>query len=148
MSLKAQILTDIKNAMKAKEAEKLETLRFLNAAIKNKEIEVRPKEISDEDILTVIKKMAKQRKDSIEQFEKAQRQDLADKEKSQLKFIENYLPEQLSKEQIEQFVNEAVSELKASSMKDMGAVMKAVTVKAKGAADNKLVSEAVRAKLN
>ena len=59
MSLKAQILTDIKNAMKAKEAEKLETLRFLNAAIKNKEIEVRPKEISDEDILTVIKKMAK-----------------------------------------------------------------------------------------
>ncbi len=147
MSLKQRIMDDVKSAMKSKESEKLQALRFLHAAIKNKEIDIRPKEISDDDVLAVIKKMAKQQKDSVDQFEKAGRNDLADNEKSQLKFIEGYLPEQLSKEKVEAFVSEAITELNASSMKEMGAVMKAVMAKTQGAADNKMVSEIVRAKL-
>lgn len=147
MSLKEQIMADIKSAMKSREPKKLETLRFLHAAVKNKEIDTRPTELTDEDVLAVIKKMAKQQKDSIDQFEKADRNDLADNEKAQLKIIEIYLPKQLSKEKVEEFVTEAIKSLNATSMKEMGAVMKAVMAKTHGAADNKIVSELVRAKL-
>ena len=147
MGLKDQIVADVKSAMKNKEQDKLSTLRMLHSEIKNKEIAVRPNELSEDDILAVLKKLAKQRKDSIEQFGKANRQDLVDKETAELAVLEAYLPEQMGKEQIETIVAEVITAESATSMKDMSRVMKAVMAKTQGAADNKLVSELVRAKL-
>lgn len=147
MSLKETIMADVKVAMKSKEMEKLSVLRFIHSAIKNKEIEVRPNEITADDELQVVKKLAKQRQESIEQFSKAGRQDLADKEKYELDIIAKYLPEQMSKEKVEALVAQAISSLGASSIKDMGKVMKEVLAQSKGAADNKIVSELVKSKL-
>ena len=147
MSLKETIMADIKSAMKSGDQKKLACLRFLQSAVKNKEIEVRPNEISEDDILAVLKKQVKQRQDSIEQFEKAGRTDLADQEKSELSILQNYLPEQMSEDKIRQIVAEVIEEIGADSMKQMGAVMKGVTARTKGAADNKLVSQAVKEKL-
>lgn len=148
MSLKAQIMADIKEAMKNKEQVRLGTLRFLNSAIKNKEIEVRPNEISEDDILSVIKKAVKQRKESIDQYQKAERQDLADKEKSELDVLSVYLPEQMSREKVEEIVTAVIKDLGADSMKMMGAVMKETLTRCGGAADNKVVSEVVKAQLS
>lgn len=146
--LKSKIMDDVKAAMKNKEADRLSAIRFLQSAIKNKEIDLRPKEITDEDIMGVIKKSAKQRKDSIEQYEKAGRQDLVDKEKFELSVIEQYLPEQMSEGKVSAIVDEVVAALGASSMKDMGAVMKEVQAKTAGAADGKMISQLVKAKLS
>ncbi|MEO0335256.1 MAG: GatB/YqeY domain-containing protein [Pseudomonadota bacterium] len=147
MSLKSKILDDLKSAMKNKEADRLSAIRFLQSAIKNKEIDLRPKEITDNDIMDVLKKSAKQRKDSIEQYEKAGRNDLADKEKFELSILEEYLPEQLSEEKAAEVVSAVIADLGASSMKDMGAVMKEVQVRTAGAADGKMLSSLVKAKL-
>ena len=147
MSLKDQILADIKEAMKAKQAERLTSLRFLHAAIKNKEIEVRPADVTDDDVMAVIKKTGKQLKDAIEQYEKAERQDLADKEAAQLKVIETYLPAQMSREELESVVDQALTQVESPSMKQMGAIMKLVMDKTAGTADNKAISEIVRQKL-
>ncbi|MCJ8275534.1 MAG: GatB/YqeY domain-containing protein, partial [Bdellovibrionales bacterium] len=140
MSLKEQILADIKDAMKAKEADKVSTLRMVNSSIKNKEIEVRPNELTEQDVLSVLKKLSKQRKDSIEQFQKAGRDDLVQQEQKELQIIEGYLPEQMGEDQVKAIVQEVINETGASSMKDMGKVMQAVLAKTDGAADNKLVS--------
>ena len=147
MSLKEQIMADVKSAMKNKETELLATLRFVHSEIKNREINMRPQELTDEDVIAVLKKLAKQRKDSIEQFKSANRQDLADKEQQELLVIEKYLPQSLSPEQVESFVLEAIKECDAQSMKEMGKVMKLVMEKTKGAADNKTISDIVRSKL-
>jgi uncharacterized protein len=148
MEIRQRLSEDMKNAMRAKESLKLETIRFLNSAIKNKEIEMRPEPITEKEIMDVIKKLVKQRKESIEQFTAAGRTDLADKENSELKILEEYLPAQISKEKIEALVLETIKELNATSVKDMGAVMKSVIAKTAGSADNKLVSEIIKAKLN
>jgi uncharacterized protein YqeY len=147
MSLKTQILEDIKTTMKEKNQVKLDTLRFLQSAVKNREIELRPNEIKDEDIFNVIKKLVKQRKESIEQFEKAGRNDLADKEKTELTYLETYLPKAMDRGDVEKIIAAVIADLKASSVKDMGAVMKETIARTGGAADNKVVSEIVRAKL-
>jgi len=147
MSLKQKILDDTKEAMKAKDADKVYTLRFLSSAVKNKEIEVRPNSITDDDVIGVLKKSAKQRQDSIEQFQKAGRQDLVDKEQMELTIIETYLPKQMGADQLSAIVTEAIKEVGATSAKEMGAVMKVVIAKTQGAADNKLVSELVRKQL-
>ena len=147
MSMKEKIMADVKTAMKSKEQGRLETLRFLHAAIKNREIELRPNAIDDQEIQNVIKKLVKQRKDSIEQFTNAGRMDLADKEKFELSVIEGYLPAQMSREQVSQVVDQVIAKLGATSIKDMGRVMKEVIAETAGAADNKVVSELVRAKL-
>ncbi len=147
MSLKDQIMADVKSAMKNKEADKLSALRFLQAAIKNKEIDVRPNEITEDDVLGVIKKAVKQRKDSIEQYGQAGRDDLVQKETFELEIIQAYLTEQLSEEAVAKIVEQVIAETGASSMKDMGAVMQAVMAKTAGAADNKVVSQLVRGKL-
>ncbi len=144
MSLKQQILDDTKEAMKAKNADKVNTLRFLQAAVKNKEIEVRPNGLTDEDVVAVLRKSVKQRQDSIEQYVSAGRTDLADKEKMELSIIEGYLPKQMSADQIEAVVKQAITEVGATSPKEMGAVMKAVQAKTQGTADNKIVSEIVK----
>ena len=140
-------MADVKSAMKNKEADKLSALRFLQAAIKNKEIDVRPNEITEDDVLGVIKKAVKQRKDSIEQYGQAGRDDLVQKETFELEIIQAYLPEQLSEEAVAKIVEQVIAETGASSMKDMGAVMQAVMAKTAGAADNKVVSQLVRGKL-
>jgi uncharacterized protein YqeY len=147
MSLKQKISDDTKEAMKAKDMEKVNILRFLTSAVKNKEIEVRPNALTDDDVISVIKKSAKQRQDSIEQFSAAGRNDLADKEKKELSIIETYLPQQMSEEQIAAVVSEAIKESGATSAKEMGAVMKIVIAKTQGAADNKLVSALVKKQL-
>ncbi len=147
MTIKNQIMSDIKVAMRAREQDRLTVLRGFHSAIKNKEIELRPKELSEPDIMAVLKTLAKQRKDSIEQFTKAGRTELADKEKFELSIIESYLPEQMGREQIEAVVLEVISALGATDIKQMGQVMKEITAKTNGTADNKIVSEIVRAKL-
>ncbi|MCH2535567.1 MAG: GatB/YqeY domain-containing protein [Bdellovibrionales bacterium] len=147
MSLKETIMADVKEAMKSKEMEKLTVLRFIHSSIKNKEIEVRPNELTSDDELQVIKKLAKQRQESIEQFSNAGRQDLADKEKAELEIISKYLPEQMPREKVEALVASTIESLGATSIKDMGKVMKEVLAQSKGAADNKVVSEIVKAKL-
>ena len=147
MSLKEEIVADVKSAMKNKESDRLTALRSLQAAIKNKEIDSRPKEITDQDILDVIKKTGKKHKDSIEQFSKAGRDDLVQNETFQLEVISKYLPEQLSEEQVAEAVKKAIASVGATSMKEMGAVMKEVMALTNGAADNKVISQLVRASL-
>lgn len=147
MSIKIKIMDQLKAAMKSKDQVKLSTLRLLNSQIKNKEIELRPNEISDEDIVVVIKKSAKQRQDSIEQYQNANRQDLADVEIAELKILEEYLPEMMSENQVEVIVVTTIKDLGASEAKDMGKVMQAVMAKTKGQADNKLVSTLVKKNL-
>lgn len=147
MSIQKQILDDVKAAMKARETEKLSTLRMLQSAIKNKEIEVRPNEVSDQDVTSVIKKMVKQRKEAAEQYSNAGRTELAEKENAESKILEAYLPEQMSEEQVAKIVEEVIAATGASSMKDMGAVMKEVQAKTAGTADGKLISQIVKAKL-
>lgn len=148
MEIREQIMNDMKAAMREKNQVKLDAIRMLQAAIKNREIEVRPNAITGEEVISVIKKMAKQRKESIDQYKAASRQDLVDKEVAELAVIEQYLPAQMSKEQIEKIVTEVIAETKASTIKDMGTVMKAVSVKTAGSADNKLVSEIIKSKLS
>lgn len=147
MGIKEQIMEDIKTAMKAKESEKVSALRFLQSALKNKEIDARPATATEEDFIGVVKKSVKQRRESIEQFQNAGRQDLADNEMRELKIIEVYLPQMLSDEQVTQLIEKAIAELGATSIKDMGNVIKKVQVLAAGNADNRTVSEKVKARL-
>ena len=147
MVLREKIMDDVKTAMRSKDQLKLNALRFLQAAIKNREIELRPNAMNEEEVLGVIKKMVKQRKESIEQFKAASRQDLADQESAELKILEDYMPAQMGREQIEKLVVEVISATGAKSVKDMGNVMKEVIARAKGSADNKTVSEVIKSKL-
>lgn len=146
MEIREQLLNDMKTAMRDKNQLKLDTIRFLQAAIKYREIECRPNPITADEVLGVIKKLVKQRKESIEQYQAAARQDLVDKETQELKILEGYLPAQMSREQLEKIVVETIAAVGAKSVKDMGPVMKAVMAKAGGAADNKTVSEIIKGK--
>lgn len=148
MEIREQISNDVKNAMREKDSLKLNTLRFLQSAVKNREIEMRPDPITSDEIMAVLKKLVKQRKESIDQYVAGGRQDLADQEAAELKILETYLPAQLSREKVESIVNEVVAALSAKTIKDMGPVMKEVQARTAGSADNKLVSELVRAKLS
>jgi len=147
MSLREQISNDIKTAMKAKDMEKLNALRMVQSAFKNREIELRPNPMPEEECITVIKKLVKQRKESIEQFGQAGRQDLVDNETKEMKLLETYLPAQMSREQIEKIVTDAIAATGASTVKDMGKVMKEAQSKTGGQADNKLMSEIIKSKL-
>lgn len=147
MGLKEKILEDMKQALKTQKADRLGAIRFLQAAVKNREIELRPETINDAEIMNVVKKMVKQRKDSIEAFEKAGRQDLADKEKFELTVIEEYLPKQISAEEVGKVVGDVIAALNATSIKQMGAVIKEVQARTNGAADNRLISELVKGRL-
>lgn len=147
MSLREQITNDIKSAMKEKNMDKLNALRLVQSAFKNREIEMRPNPMPEEECLTVIKKLVKQRKESIEQFQAAGRQDLVDNETKELKLLETYLPAQMSREQIEKIVSEAIAATGAKTVKEMGAVMKEAQARSKGTADNKVLSEIIKSKL-
>jgi uncharacterized protein YqeY len=147
MELRDKIMADVKAAMIAKESLKLTALRGLQAAIKNREIDMRPDPITPEEVINVVKKLVKQRKESIDQFSQAGRQDLVDQESAELKVLEVYLPAQMGREQIEALVVEVIAVTGAKTVKDMGPVMKEVIARANGAADNKIVSEVIKAKL-
>lgn len=148
MSLEAQIKNDLTDAMKAKDADRLSTLRMVKANLMNRRID-KGSDLTDEEVSKALQSLVKQRRDSIEQYEKAGRTELAAKEALEISHIEAYLPQAASPEEIEQAVAEAVAETGASSMKDMGSVMKATQAKLQGkTVDGRLVSEAVKAKLN
>jgi len=148
MSLKQQIISAMTAAMKAQDAARTSTLRMLKAAITNREKEGTGA-LTDEDVQKLLRSQLKQRRDSVEQFEKAGRQELADKEKAEIGIIEAYLPQAASQEEIDRAVMAAISETGASSIKDMGVVMKAAMAKlAEKNADGKAVSETVKAKLS
>ncbi|MBK8202083.1 MAG: GatB/YqeY domain-containing protein [Bdellovibrionales bacterium] len=146
MNLKEKILADMKEAMKAKDSHRLEVLRFLQSAVRYKEIELRPGLINEAEIIGVVTKQVKQRKESIDQFDKAGRKDLVDKEKYELSVLEGYLPHQMNRAEVEEVVETVIKTLNATSMKQMGAVIKEVLAKTAGSADGKLVSEIVKAK--
>jgi uncharacterized protein YqeY len=147
MSLKKQLISDLTAAMKAKEADKLTVLRSIKTEIQKVEIAQRKGdavELDDAGVLSVLTKAAKQRKDSIEQFEAANRHDLADKEKFELGIIETYLPKQMSEEEITAIVKEVIAQTGAENASDMGKVMGALMPKVKGKADGGLVNKIVR----
>lgn len=148
MTLVDQIVADITTAMKAKEADRLSTLRMVKANLMNRKIE-KGGELTDDEVQKALQSLVKQRKDSIEQYEKAGRAELAAKEAAEVAVIEEYLPGAASPEEIEKAVGDAVTATGATSMKDMGLVMKAALANLAGKnADGKAVSEAVKAKLN
>lgn len=143
MSLKDQITEDMKNAMRAKDSERLSTIRMLLAAVKQKEVDERIV-VDDAALIAIVDKLIKQRKDSIAQFSAAGRTDLADKESAELAVLEAYLPARLSAEEIEAAVLAIVHSLGASGPGDMGKVMGAVKAQLAGKADMSLVSAAVK----
>ena len=146
MSLKEKITEDMKNAMRAKEAARLATIRLLTSAIKQKEVDERI-EVNDEQVLGIIEKMIKQRKDSITQFEAGGRQDLADIEKSELAILSTYMPDALSDAEVQAEVQAAVAASGAAGPQDMGKVMAILKPKLAGRADMTAVSAIVKAAL-
>lgn len=146
MSLKNQIQEDVKTAMRAREKERLSVLRLITAAIKQREVDERI-ELDDEQVLVVLDKMLKQRRESLEQYEKAAREDLAAQERFELELIQGFLPEPLSETELNDLIRSAIAESGASSIRDMGNVMNALRPSVQGRADMKLVSQAVKNQL-
>ncbi len=146
MSLKEQITEDMKAAMRAKDSGRLATIRLLTAAIKQKEVDERV-DVSDEQVLAIIEKMIKQRKDSISQFEAGGRQDLADIEKAELAILSTYMPAALSDAEVQAEVAAAVAAVGATGPQDMGKVMGVLKPKLAGRADMTAVSAIVKATL-
>ncbi|HJR06701.1 MAG TPA: GatB/YqeY domain-containing protein [Pyrinomonadaceae bacterium] len=147
MSLKQRIIDDMTDAMRAKDAARLSTLRMVKAAMMNRQIE-KGGELTDEEMTKMLQSLLKQRRDSVEQYERGGRAELAAKESAEITVIEAYLPQAATREEIEQAVAAAISETGATSMKEMGAVMKSVQARLAGrSADGRIVSEIVKAKL-
>ena len=147
MSLKEQIVSDMTAAMKAKDAARTSTLRMLKAAIDYREIE-KGSALDEEELSKLLRSQVKQRRDSVEQYQKGGRQDLADKETTEIAVIESYLPQAASVDEIDQAVAAAMADVGATSMKEMGAVMKATMVLLAGKnPDGRTVSETVKKKL-
>jgi len=147
VSLKQRITDDMTAAMKAQDAARLSTLRLVKAALMNRQIE-RGAEPTDEEVAKLLQSLVKQRRDSVEQYEKGNRPELAAKEQAEIVVIEEYLPQAATREEIERAVEAAVAETGATTVKEMGAVMKAAQAKLAGRnADGRTVSEAVKARL-
>lgn len=146
MSLRTQINEDMKTAMRAKEAHRLSAIRLLLAAIKQREVDER-KELDDKEIVGVVEKMIKQRRESISQYEKASRADLVEAEKFELEVLQAYMPQQLSDAEIEAAVSAALAESGAQGMRDMGKVMAILKPQLSGRADMSAVSSMVKARL-
>jgi uncharacterized protein YqeY len=146
MSLKGQITEDVKSAMKAGEKDRLKVLRLITAAIKQVEVDQRI-ELDDAATLDVLNKMLKQRRDSIDQYVKGNRQDLADVEQAEIEVIQGYLPEQMSEADVDKLIDETIAATGAESIRDMGKVMGAIKAKAQGRADMGAVGARVKARL-
>ena len=147
MSLKERILQDVKDAMRARDKPRLATIRLITAAIKQREVDERI-ELDDTQVLVVLDKMCKQRRESISQFEQAGRDDLAAQEKAELELIQQYLPEQLTEAEINELIDAAMEQTGAASMKDMGKVMGQLKPKLQGRADMGAVSALIKARLS
>ncbi len=145
-TLKQRIIDDMKSAMRAKEKERLMTIRTILAAIKQQEVDTR-KELDDTDVLAILDKQSKQRRESISQYSSAGRDDLVAQEELELGFIQEYLPEALNDDEIQSLINEAIEATQASSMKDMGKVMAYIKPKAQGRADMGEISTQIKAAL-
>jgi hypothetical protein len=146
MTLKAQILDDIKTAMRARDQKRLTALRLISSAIKQFEVDKRI-EVDDQIVLTILDKMVKQRRESLELYESAGRDDLAAQETFELELISVYLPEALSDDEVAALIKQAVADTGASSIRDMGAVMNKLRAEVQGRVDMKAVSSAVKALL-
>lgn len=146
--LEEKIFSDYKEAMKAKDSLKSSVLSFLRADIINTAIAKKKNALDDNEIIAVIRKQIKARQDSIEQFTKGGRSDLADKEVKELEILKNYLPQEMGADEIKKIIEEAVSSTAAAGLKDMGRVMKEAAAKTAGRADAKLLSDLVRERLS
>lgn len=146
--LEEKILNDYKEAMKARDALKSTALSFLRADLMNAAIAKKKDKLDDSDIVAVIRKHVKERRDSIEQFTKGNRPELADKEKKELEILKGYLPQELSAVEINKIIDEVIAASGAQGMKDMGKVMKEVGAKVLGKADPKAVSDLVKQRLS
>jgi len=147
MTLSEKIVSDLTASMKAQDAPRTSTLRMVKAAMMNRQIE-KGGELDDEEVSKLLRSLVKQRRDSIEQYEKAGRQELVDKESAEIEVIETYLPKAATREEIEAVVISAIASTEATSMKDMGKVMKAAQAGLAGKnADGRVVSEIVKSKL-
>ena len=146
MSLKARIQEDVNNAMRAQQREQLAVLRLVTAAIKQREVDERV-ELDDEQVLAVLDKMVKQRRESLEQYQNAGRDDLSKQESFELDLLQAYLPEQLGEDELAELIRTTISELGASSIRDMGPVMNALRGQVQGRADMKAVSQTVKNQL-
>src|SRR5688572_15039388 len=146
MALREQLNEDIKTAMKAREQERLSTLRLMLSAVKQREVDERIT-LDDAGVIGVVEKMIKQRRESIAQFEKAARQDLADKEKAELEILAGYLPRQMSDAEVQKEIDSVISETGAAGAKDMGKVMAALKPRLAGKADMGKVSGLVKSRL-
>ena len=143
MTLQEKLGQEIKTAMLARDADRLSALRMLKSTLGYILIEKKAETISDADFVSVVQKEVKKRRDSIEQFEKGGRPELAAKEKQEITVLENFLPQQLSPEDLEKLIRDAIAETGATSKKEMGPVIKAVQTKAAGRADGKTISQLV-----
>ncbi len=143
MPLLQQLDDDLKAAMKASESLKVSVLRMAKSALKYRQIE-KGDALSGEDILSVLSGLSKQRRESIEQFSKSGREDLAEKERQELSILQSYLPQQLTPEEIDRIIIEAIRESSATGIKDMGKVMRLAIPRMKGAADGKVVNQRVK----
>ena len=146
MTLKAQILDDVKSAMRARDQKRLTALRLITSAIKQVEVDKRI-EVDDQMVLAILDKMVKQRRESLEQYRSAGRDDLAEQEEFEIELITAYLPEALSDDEISVLIKQAIAETGASSIRDMGAVMNKLRGELQGRADMKAVSNAVKEQL-
>ena len=147
MGLKEQLNEDMKQAMKAKDKNRLSAIRMVRGAVRDKEINSKV-ELEDDGVLEVIASQIKKRKDALEQLRKSDRDDLVDAEIEQINILQNFLPAQLSTEEIEAAVTDAIEELGATSMRDMGKVMGQLVPQLRGKADNSVISQIVKQKLS
>jgi uncharacterized protein YqeY len=145
--LEEKIAADYKESMKAREQLRTQAISFLRSEMKYYAIDKKKEKLDDCDVAVVLKKLIKQRQDSISQFEKGNRPDLVNKEKAELEILKGYLPQEMPEGEVAKVVEEAISALGASSMKDMGRLMKEVMSRTEGKADGKMVSDLVRKKL-
>ena len=148
MELKHRIREEMKDAMRSGERERLKVIRLIISSVKQVEIDTRQNIDDDGQVLEIINKMVKQRRDSVKQFAAGDRQDLVDIELSEINILENYLPEQLNEQEIELLIDETLSEIDAKDIKDMGKAMAAIKIKINGRADMSLVSQNIRSRLS
>jgi hypothetical protein len=145
--LEEKILTDYKGALKKKDKIRVSTLSFLRSHLMNQAIKIKKKSLEDNEVISVIKKMAKQHQDSIEQFKRGEREDLVTKETQELEILKSYLPAELSPDEVRQIVEEVIFQTQAKGPQDMGRVMKEVMARVASRADGKSVSDLVRQRL-
>jgi hypothetical protein len=147
MSLEERLVEEMKQAMKSNDKLRLSTIRMIRSSLKNKEIELR-KKLEDEDIVKVIQVMVRKGEESVEQFQTGGRMDLVEKETKEIEILKSFLPQPLSQEEILKIVDETIQETQASSLKDIGKVMKSVMPKIGGKADGKLINQLVKERLS